>query len=199
MQRCGDAKIVLLGASSVGKTSIIKTYLTGHIDPVHRPTISAAFHQQTAVFEGKSFQFGIWDTSGDEQYRSIAPIYFRGAHVAYVVADASTPSSDDDAIYWANELVSRADEPIVIIIVMNKIDLVDDLFAVEKRARAIAASYGDHYHLTSALKGTGVNELFLISFDFVADVIRALDVDHPQGRNSFVGDEIYAQKKGFCC
>ena len=55
---------------------------------------------------------------------------------------------------------------------MNKIDLITDQKSVEARAHALALNYGDHYSLTSALEGTGINELFMFSFDLIAKVIK---------------------------
>lgn len=169
-----SVKGVFLGGPGVGKSSIIKSYTDGHVEMFHRPTVSAAFVQQDCEFEGKKFEFGIWDTAGAEQYRSIAPIYFRSAHIAFVVADASDPRTDEDAIFWTQELLSKADENVVVVIVMNKIDLVQDLTEVEERAHALAAQYGDHYYMTSALSGRGVTELFEFGFDLIAPVFRSL-------------------------
>lgn len=170
-------KGVFVGGPGVGKSSIIKAYTEGHVDAFHRPTISASFVQQDCEFDGKRFEFGIWDTAGAEQYHAIAPIYFRSANVAFVVADASDPQSDEEAVFWINELLAKADESVAIIVVMNKIDLVSDIKELELRAHELAKNHGDHYCMTSALKGTGVNELFEYAFQVIGNVIRGLKQD----------------------
>ena len=191
-------KGVFLGGPGVGKSSIIKSYTEGHVDTFHRPTISASFAQQDCEFEGRRFEFGIWDTAGAEQYRSIAPIYFRSASIAFVVADARDPRSDEDALFWIEELLAKADEKVVIVVVMNKIDLVDDIKGLEARAHALAEKHGDHYCMTSALKGTGINELFEFAFGLIADVIRALKQDE-ETTNIANGGGAQANDQGSCC
>jgi small GTP-binding protein len=190
-------KGIFLGGPGVGKSSIIKSYVEGHIDPSHRTTISAAFFQTQAEYEGKQFEFGLWDTAGGEQYRSIAPIYFRGADIAFVVADSSNPSSDEDALFWTKELIARADESIVIMIVMNKIDLVDDVGEVERRAQRIAEGYGDHYFLTSALTHTGITELFVVGFEFLADRIQRLEA-LPE-KTTEIDSKQNTKNRPYCC
>lgn len=173
-------KGVFLGAPGVGKSSIIKAYTDGYAEMVHRPTISAMFAQRCENFEGKDFQFGIWDTAGDEKYRSIAPIYFRSANLAFVVVDANAEHTDEDAAYWASQVSDKAENDTVIIFVMNKFDLVTDMAAVEARAQALAASYGDMYCFTSAVTGKGIPELFQFAFGKIGDSIRHLDVGQPK-------------------
>ncbi|KAK8837762.1 hypothetical protein M9Y10_036300 [Tritrichomonas musculus] len=197
-------KAVFLGGPGVGKSSIIKYYSEGHADSFHRPTISAGFVQKDCEYEGKKFEFGIWDTAGAEQFRSIAPIYFRNANLAFIVADASDPTTDNDAKFWAEEVISKADEDVKLIFVMNKIDLITDNKSVESRAHALASQYGDYYSLTSALVGTGVNELFVFSFGLITDVINKLESgeesDHNTNANVKLDDNHQTnEKKKSCC
>ena len=177
-------KAVFLGGPGVGKSSIIKYYTEGHADSFHRPTISAGFVQKDCEYEGKKFEFGIWDTAGAEQFRSIAPIYFRNANLAFIVADASDPSTDEDAKFWAEEVLSKADEDVKLIFVMNKIDLVTDTKNIESRAHILAEQYGDYYSLTSALNGTGINELFVLSFGIIINLINKLESEEESDNNT---------------
>ncbi|OHT17610.1 Ras-related protein RABH1a [Tritrichomonas foetus] len=171
-------KAVFLGGIGVGKSSIIRRFSEGNIDNFHRATVSAAFVQKDIEFEGKKFEFGIWDTAGAEQFRAITPIYFRSANIAFIVADASDSVSDADAEWWAREVMSKADEGVVIIFVMNKMDLIqDDQKSVETRAQKLSANYGEHYCLTSALQGTGITELFAFAFNLIPDAIRKAGSD----------------------
>ena len=197
-------KAVFLGGPGVGKSSIIKYYSEGHVDSYHRPTISAGFVQKDCEYEGKKFEFGIWDTAGAEQFRSIAPIYFRNANIAFIVADASDPSTDEDAKFWAEEVLSKADEDVKLVFVMNKIDLITDNKSVESRAHILAEQYGDHYSLTSALTGTGINELFVFSFGIISNIISKLESDEESDNNPTtkvnLEDKVQqSEKKKSCC
>jgi Ras-related protein Rab-5C len=169
-------KLVFLGGAGVGKTSIIKCYTQGSIDQMHHSTVSASYVEHRTVHEGKAIDLGIWDTAGAEQYRSIAPMYFRNAHVALVVADAGNSDSDADAAYWATKLKEAADRTVVIV-VMNKIDLVDDVKSAEARADALSAKHGGNFYMTSALKKIGILELFAFALDLIPDVISAIEIE----------------------
>jgi Ras-related protein Rab-5C len=175
-------KAIVLGGPNVGKTSIIKSYMEGYVDEMHRPTVAAAYHQKSVETSGgKRFELAIWDTAGAEQYRSIAPMYFRSAHVALIVADATRLASDDDALYWARTLKEQGDKNVPVIVVMNKTDLVpqEGIAAVERRADAIASKYGDRFALTSALNNLGIRDLFATAVDAAVDALGTLA---PEGR-----------------
>ncbi len=88
-------KIVLLGDTSVGKSSIATQYVRGSFNNYEEPTIGAAFmcKNQDLMIDEKvvSCKFEIWDTAGQERYKSLAPMYYRGAHVALIVYDTLSP------------------------------------------------------------------------------------------------------------
>lgn len=165
-------KSVFIGGPGVGKTSIIRSYVEGDSDQSTRPTISAQFAQKHIKYNDKEFDFGIWDTAGAEQYRSIAPMYFRGAVIAFVVSDASNPQTDEDARFWISELQSKAEPNVKIVIVMNKIDLVTDMNEIEERAKNLSKDYSGYYCMTSTVTRTGIDEMFQYVFGLIEDQIQ---------------------------
>ncbi|KAJ6240169.1 hypothetical protein M0813_24510 [Anaeramoeba flamelloides] len=80
-------KLVLLGESSVGKTSLVLRYVNHFFDSRTEPTIGATYLTKTIDFPKYSLRLQIWDTAGQERYHSLAPLYYRGAHGALVVYD----------------------------------------------------------------------------------------------------------------
>merc|ERR1712137_340787 len=80
-------KLVLLGDSAVGKSSLVLRFVRGQFFEYQESTIGAAFLTQTVALNDTTVKFEIWDTAGQERYHSLAPMYYRGAAAAIVVYD----------------------------------------------------------------------------------------------------------------
>ena len=80
-------KLVLLGDSAVGKSSLVLRFVRGQFFEYQESTIGAAFLTQTVALNDTTVKFEIWDTAGQERYHSLAPMYYRGAAAAIVVFD----------------------------------------------------------------------------------------------------------------
>ena len=80
-------KLVLLGDTAVGKSCLVVRFVRDEFFPFQEPTIGAAFLTQTVNVDNVTIKFEIWDTAGQERYRSLAPMYYRGAGAAIVVYD----------------------------------------------------------------------------------------------------------------
>ena len=114
-------KVVILGDSSVGKSSIINRYINKVFNDYNEPTIGAAFF---TVIINKNIQLEIWDTAGQERYKSLAPMYYRGSHAAFVVYDITNKNSFNNALKWIDELKMITDGCLIYLI-GNKSDLED--------------------------------------------------------------------------
>jgi GTPase SAR1 family protein len=88
-------KLVLLGESAVGKSSLVLQFVKGQFDDYRESTIGAAFLTQTVQREkdGNFIKFELWDTAGQERYKSLAPMYYRSSHAAVVVYDITSAVS----------------------------------------------------------------------------------------------------------
>ncbi|KAH8497333.1 hypothetical protein H0E87_019853 [Populus deltoides] len=94
-------KLVLLGDSGVGKSCIVLRFVRGQFDPTSKVTIGASFLSQTiALQDSTTIKFEIWDTAGQERYAALAPLYYRGAAVAVIVYDITSPETFNKAQYW---------------------------------------------------------------------------------------------------
>ncbi|OCF45872.1 hypothetical protein I317_00360 [Kwoniella heveanensis CBS 569] len=119
-----EAKVVLLGSQGVGKTSLILRYTTRNFSPTPAPaTIGSSLHARKLVHDGVRVKLQIWDTAGQERFRSMAPIYYRGAHVCVLVYDISDRQSFEDVRSWLDELGRTVPKETVIFVVGAKIDL----------------------------------------------------------------------------
>ena len=120
-------KIVILGASAVGKTSIILRYLSNRFRETSDSTIGAAYSSKLFTNkDGTKEKIELWDTAGQERYKSLVPMYYREAHGALIVYDITDKHSIKEAHNWVNEFKTKGPNNIKIVIVGNKYDLVDE-------------------------------------------------------------------------
>ena len=153
-------KTVILGDSSVGKSSIGMKFTTGDFNSFQEPTIGAAFLKGSIDLEDNNYTFEIWDTAGQERYHCLAPMYYRGAVFAIVVYDITSYDSFKNAKLWINEVLIKGDAK-VIILVGNKMDL-DDRRKVEKsEALEYANSNNLLFAETSAKSGENIEDIFI--------------------------------------
>jgi small GTP-binding protein len=114
-------KVVLLGESAVGKSSLVLRFVKREFHEFQESTIGAAFLTQTVQIDDTTVKFEIWDTAGQERYHSLAPMYYRGAQAALIVYDITSKDSFHKAQNWIRELQRQANANIVIALVGNKL------------------------------------------------------------------------------
>jgi len=109
--------VVLLGDTAVGKSCLVVRFVRDEFFEFQEPTIGAAFLTQTVSLDDATVKFEIWDTAGQERYRSLAPMYYRGAAAAIVVYDITNKDSFNGAKSWVKELQRRGDPNVIIALV----------------------------------------------------------------------------------
>ncbi|ELK28370.1 Ras-related protein Rab-5C [Myotis davidii] len=107
-------KLVLLGESAVGKSSLVLHFVKGQFHEYQESTIGAAFLTQTVCLDDTTVKFEIWDTAGQERYHSLAPMYYRGVQAAIMVYDITNTDTFARAENWVKELQRQASPNIVI-------------------------------------------------------------------------------------
>uniref|UniRef100_A0A668TX81 small monomeric GTPase n=1 Tax=Oreochromis aureus TaxID=47969 RepID=A0A668TX81_OREAU len=131
-------KLVLLGESAVGKSSLVLRFVKGQFHEFQESTIGAAFLTQTVCLDDTTVKFEIWDTAGQERYHSLAPMYYRGAQAAIVVYDITNTDTFDRAKNWVKELQRQASPNIVIALAGNKADIANKRAVEFQEAQAYA-------------------------------------------------------------
>eukprot|EP01111_Echinosteliopsis_oligospora_P009024 TRINITY_DN2566_c1_g3_i2.p1 TRINITY_DN2566_c1_g3~~TRINITY_DN2566_c1_g3_i2.p1 ORF type:complete len:223 (+),score=39.73 TRINITY_DN2566_c1_g3_i2:387-1055(+) len=155
-----SAKIVILGASGVGKTAISVRYIENSYTPVSKTTIGAAFLTKTLNVDGVTLKLQVWDTAGQERFRSLAPMYYRGASAAILVYDITNSDTFTAAQDWVQELVTNTDDETILFFVGNKNDMQKIRATPKDKAKEFAESIKATYFETSAKEGDGINSLF---------------------------------------
>lgn len=156
-------KVVLIGDAAVGKTSLLNRYFTGSHSNTIQPTLGAAFTTKDAVANGEKVRLQIWDTSGEERYRSMAPLYYRGADAVIIVYDVTNKASFDDVKLWMTQIRQHIPEGnAMIFLVGNKIDLeAEGLKQVTtEEVEAFASSINANFTEASAITGENVETIF---------------------------------------
>ncbi|KAF8192424.1 P-loop containing nucleoside triphosphate hydrolase protein [Pholiota molesta] len=119
-----DSKIVIMGNSGVGKTSLLYRYTQNRFDPKNTTSTSGAFFVTKKVYvNGLKVRLQLWDTAGQERFRSMAPMYYRGANAALLLYDITNASTFEDIRGWLEELKKNCPPELIIYIVGSKADL----------------------------------------------------------------------------
>lgn len=153
-------KLVLLGNASVGKSCLVVRFAKDDFYEHQEPTIGAAFMTQSVNLPDSIVKFEIWDTAGQERYRSLAPMYYRGAAAAVIVYDITCKDSFDGAKSWVTEIQALQSPDIVIALAGNKDDLEASRVVDYEFVRQYAQDNQILFMETSAKTGHSVNELF---------------------------------------
>ena len=155
-------KIVIVGESGVGKTSLITQFIDNFFDEELQASTGASFSAKTLIFDnGKSVKIQLWDTAGQERYRSLTKIFFQNsAAVAFIYDITSQTSFDEIKNYWFTQIRESAPENIVKALVANKYELFDKEEVDKGEARKLVEENNTLFFLTSAKSSIGVKELF---------------------------------------
>ncbi|KAJ0399854.1 hypothetical protein P43SY_000422 [Pythium insidiosum] len=156
-----EVKVVLLGDTGVGKSSLVLRFVTNNFRPYSESTIGASFMSKMLVVNDVPIKYQIWDTAGQEKYHSLAPMYYRGAAAAIVVYDITRKQSLTTLKNWVKELKQLGPDNIVIAIAGNKSDLEEKREVPASQARAYAEEIGALFIETSAKEDTNVSDLFI--------------------------------------
>ena len=199
-----SVKAVLLGESGVGKTCIIARFINNTFENNIMSTTGASYAGKTMAFEefgGQCIKFEIWDTAGQEKYRSLTKIFYKDAAVAILVYDITRKESYEELKnYWYNQLKECSPSNIVIGIAANKCDLYDNEQVSEDEARKFAEEIGAVFKLTSANTNTGIEDLFKTIGCKVLDPNYSEDGESNHKKmNIKIDDDKNKKKKKGCC
>jgi len=153
-------KLVLIGESNAGKTSLLSRYVDNTFSD--NPSKTEELRYKMVSIDNSACKLQLWDTAGQEKYKTITKGFFRGARGIIVVFDISEMASFEGMKDWLQE-ANRFKEPnidVKVIIVGNKKDLADKRVVSYEEVKKVADSNNAKYYEASAKTGEGVNEVF---------------------------------------
>ena len=155
-------KIILIGSSGVGKSSILQRYIQKVFNDSYSCTIGVDFFMKSIDIGDKSIKLQLWDTAGTEKFRSITTGYYRGANAAFVVFDLTSKPSFKSLNEWIENYYkySNPDSEKNVILIGNKSDLVDKREVTEEEIENFAKDNNIMYFETSAKDGKNIDECF---------------------------------------
>ena len=158
-----EVKICLLGDVNVGKTSIASRFCKNSFNDNYINTIGGAYQQQNITLNnGVKIKLHIWDTSGQDRFRSMTNLYYRDAQVAILTYDVTNEQSLESLNYWLNELNDKVEvDNMILCLAGNKNDVESSKKTVPtSKGKAFAEEHNMIFYETSAKTGAGVKELF---------------------------------------
>ncbi|KAJ3428557.1 ras-related protein rab-5c [Anaeramoeba flamelloides] len=155
-------KIVMLGQCGTGKSSLVIRFIKNEFLEDIKTTVGANFFLSSVNFDEKTYSIRLWDTSGQEKFNSLTPLYYRNSNIAILVYDIKNISSLEKVKFWIKEIKNHVRVMPLIVIVSNKMDEYNKEldFDTLVKAQEIANKIGAEFVQTSAKTGEGVNDLF---------------------------------------
>ena len=153
-------KVLLLGNSNVGKSSLFLRFVDDIWNDTFVPTIGVDFKIKTFDIDEKRIKMQIWDTAGQERFKNIIASYYRGAHGILLIYDVTDKDSFKNLSNWLIEIEKNSSKNVLKVLIGNKTDLEEKRVISYNQAKEFADSYGLKYIETSAKKNLNVNEAF---------------------------------------
>ena len=153
-------KLILIGNSGVGKSCILQRYIRHSFEESYKCTIGVDFLMKSVIINGITVKLQLWDTAGQEKYKSMVSSYYRGANVALIVFDLTSRPSFDALPLWIENFYKNGPEQKNIILIGNKKDLVDERQVTQEEAEMFAETNNMIYFETSAKDGDNIDYVF---------------------------------------
>ena len=195
-------KVLLLGNSNVGKSSLFLRFVDDIWNDTFVPTIGVDFKIKTFEIDSKKIKMQIWDTAGQERFKNIISSYYRGAHGILLLYDVTDKDSFKNLSNWLIEIEKNASKNVLKVLIGNKSDLEDKRVISYNQGKEFADTYGLKFIETSAKKNLNVNEAFetLGRELMIASAEKKVTKQKPNKKISVAqAQDLNTKKKGGCC
>eukprot|EP00823_Brevimastigomonas_motovehiculus_P000465 TRINITY_DN10580_c0_g1_i1.p1 TRINITY_DN10580_c0_g1~~TRINITY_DN10580_c0_g1_i1.p1 ORF type:complete len:218 (+),score=25.62 TRINITY_DN10580_c0_g1_i1:36-689(+) len=181
-------KLLLIGNSGVGKTSLLLQFTDDNFSNSVRSTVGVDLKKKMIKMRDKTIKACIWDTAGQERFRTMTSAYYRGAHGIIIVYDVTDRESFENVRDWIKEIdLYSTNEDAVKLMVGNKIDKNSERKVSKEEALAFSRSHSMMYLESSAKTKVGVQQAFEELIQKILDVPSLLD-DNRGSTSSDFGD-----------
>ncbi|KAJ5077380.1 ras family-domain-containing protein [Anaeramoeba ignava] len=194
-------KFIIIGDTSVGKTSILTRYCHTFGTSSPNTTIGAFFKVKKIQINGKIITLQIWDTAGQERFRSLTPVYYRGTYGIVLVYDITNEKSFQNIENWIKEAKKYADENVQMILIGNKSDLEEKRKVSKEKGKQFADNLDIPFYEVSAKDNTNIDEAFL---ELTRNILENIDENNqlqPKNKIKYSIQDDFKQlfeRKEFC-
>ena len=164
-------KYIIIGDAAVGKSNLLLRYAHGQFKDEYQLTIGVEFGAKNISINDKIYRIQIWDTAGQENFRSITRAYYKNSVCALVVYDITNRDSFNNIANWVEDCKNQSPKTIFMVLVGNKSDLSDKRVISIDEGRELAEKYNMIFFETSAKTGDNVDLIFFKSAEEIAKKI----------------------------
>lgn len=164
-------KYIIVGDSGVGKSNLLLRFVYDKFKKDHEVTIGVEFGAKNLNINKKSYKIQIWDTAGQEQFRSITRAYYKSAACGFLVYDITNKDSFINVQTWIDECKSQCPSTITLFLIGNKTDLNDNRAVTYEEGENLAKLNDMKFFETSAKENFNINEVFNTSAQDIASKI----------------------------
>ena len=168
-------KYIIIGDAAVGKSNLLLRYAHGQFKPEYQLTIGVEFGAKNVQIRNKTYRIQIWDTAGQENFRSITRAYYKNSVCALVVYDISSRDSFNNVSTWIEDCKNQSPKTITLVLVGNKCDLEEKRDVKKEEGEDLAEKHNMLFYETSALSGKNIDTLFN---DAVKEIISKINKNY---------------------
>ena len=189
-------KIMVLGNTAVGKTSFILTYTENTFQEVHLSTMGIDYKEKHIIIEGKKYRLSVYDTTGQERYRSLAFSLIKNTDGIILIYDVTNESSFKAVPDWIQSAREKKGENYPMIILGNKIDLEDERKVKTEDGEELAQKYGLDFYEISNKENVNIENAILT---LVKKILVYIEQNGKKEINSLITTQTFKKRKKKIC
>ncbi|OHS96204.1 small GTP-binding protein [Tritrichomonas foetus] len=193
-----SVKTVIIGDSGVGKTCVLTRFTRDFFDETSQPTLGVEFLAKIVETPQNRIELQLWDTAGQELFRSVTRGYYRGSVIAYLVFDITSHISFDNLEKWIADIKEVALPNVITVLIGNKSDLADSRQVTQAEIEAFAKDHKMDYFEVSAKTGDRVVEAITSCLSIIDERAASGVFAVPQTNESIIYDKDSNQKSSCC-
>ena len=203
-------KLIIVGDIGVGKSNILLRFVRNQFKDEYKTTIGVDFAEKKTDYNGKAYKIQLWDTTGQEQFRSITRGYYKNSVCSFVVYDITNRSSFENSKVWIDDCKSYMSKKVIIVLIGNKCDLEEERQVTIDEGQELADAYGLLFFETSAKNDVNIKLAFDSSLQEIdkridnnyydlKDESCGIKIEDSNNSQKIKNTKNSTNKKNFCC
>ena len=153
-------KYIVIGSPYVGKSKILERFVRNSFNDNYLVTVAVEFGEKNIEIEDKIIRIQLWDTAGQENFKSITRAYYKNCACAIIVYDITSEDSFNDITNWIEDCINYSPKTVLMALIGNKCDLENNRKVSIEKGKELADKHKIFFYETSAKEGTNIKEIF---------------------------------------